>query len=217
MARKKELKKNQYKDFPNCFDRNDSTRGRWHEIFGNPHPITFELGCGKAAFIYEMAQRYPERNFVGVDLKPDRLWRPAKEAASAGIHNLAFLCINLIQIGEFVAENEAAELWITFPDPFPKKKQAKHRMVNSPFLNLYQNILLPQGKLHLKTDNLDFFHFTLETLVRYGNIELQQLSFDLHSSEDIAEDAKIQTVYEALFIGMGKSINYLCLSFKPRD
>lgn len=216
MARTKELKKNQYRDFPHCFDKNDPTKGKWQEIFGNDHPITFELGCGKAAFIYEMAQRYPERNFVGIDLKADRLWRPAKEAASAGIHNLAFLCAHLIQIGDYVAPHEAAELWITFPDPFPKKKQAKHRMVNSPFLDLYEKILQPEGILHLKTDNLDFFHYTLETLVKRGNIKLKQLSFDLHATEDISSDAKILTVYETLFLSMGKSINYLSLAFLPQ-
>ncbi|MEZ4829988.1 MAG: tRNA (guanosine(46)-N7)-methyltransferase TrmB [Bacteroidia bacterium] len=216
MARKKELKKNQYKDFPNCFDKNDLLKGKWADIFGNDNPITFELGCGKAAFIYEMAQRYPNRNFVGVDLKADRLWRPASKAAEAGIHNLAFLCAHLIELTSYVAENEAAELWITFPDPFPKKKQAKHRMVNSPFLSLYEKVLRPEGVLHLKTDNLDLFHFTLETIVRHRNIFLNELSFDLHNAEHIHPDAKIRTVYEQIFMDMGKPINYLSLRFAPQ-
>ncbi|MEZ4776060.1 MAG: tRNA (guanosine(46)-N7)-methyltransferase TrmB [Bacteroidia bacterium] len=213
MARTKDLKKNQFKDFHNCFDKNSKTKGKWQEIFGNDHPVTFELGCGKAAFIYEMAQRYPGRNFVGIDLKADRLWKPAKEAEAAGIQNLAFLCAHLIQIGDYVAENEAAELWITFPDPYPKKKQAKHRMVNSPFLDLYEKILQPEGILHLKTDNLNLFHFSLETFVRRKNIQLLQLSFNLHEAEDIQDDAKIQTAYETMFMNMGMSINYLNLKF----
>ena len=100
MARKKEQRKAEFRELPNCFYSQDQTLGNWNHHFGNDHPITFELGCGKAAFIYEMAQRYPERNFVGIDLKPARLWRPAKDALENKIPNLAFLVYSSAGIGK---------------------------------------------------------------------------------------------------------------------
>lgn len=214
MARKKEHRKSQYHEFSNTFNKNHSTKGKWHTLFGNDNPVTFELGCGKAAFSWEMARRYPERNFVGVDLKADRLWKPAGEALEAGIKNLAFLCVHLMKLEDFVDQGEASEIWITFPDPFPKKRQAKHRMVNQAFLKIYENVLAPEGKFCLKTDNLEFFHFALEQMVEKGNTRFRELSFDLHEDERIGDDAKIQTDYERKFIGMGKSINYFCAEFK---
>ena len=213
MARKKELRKAEFKTFPNCFDQQSQTRGQWSNYFQNNHPITFELGCGKAAFIYEMAKRYPERNFVGIDLKPARLWKPAGDAMEENISNLAFLCIHLLEIDKFVAENEADEIWITFPDPFPKKRQAKHRMINPPFLNMYKKLLKPEGSLFFKTDNLDLFQYSLEVFVREKNIRFHELSFDLHADPTINQDAKITTDYEKMFIEMGKKINYTQISF----
>lgn len=214
MARRKELKKAQFRAFPNCFSQADHTIGRWREIFGNDHPITFELGCGKAAFSYEMAQRHPDRNFVGVDLKMDRMWQPAKDALDAGIENIAFLFCHLMQLDEKVAANEADELWITFPDPYPKNRQAKHRMTNAPFLKLYQHVLRPGGRIHFKTDNLPLFHYSLEVFVRQGNLRMEELTFDLHADDRIDEEVKIMTHYERIFVEEGKMINYTRLAFE---
>lgn len=209
MARRKKQKQAEFKTFENCFDRQAALKGRWHEHFGNNNPIYLELGCGKAAFSLEMARRYPGRNFVGIDLKADRLWYAAKLALEQGLNNLALLQINLLTVGEHFADNEVDEIWITFPDPFPKKRQAKHRMINPQFLRLYELILRPGGRFHLKTDNLELFHYTLEILVRQPHLQLCSLSFDLHEDELIAEEAKIKTAYEEQFLAMGKKINYL--------
>jgi len=209
MARRKTLKKAEFTSFSNCFDPQTDHRGRWAEYFANPYPITLELGCGKAAFIYELAQRFPKRNFIGIDLKADRLWRPAKEALEAEIHNLAFLQINLLSIDEHFGENEVSEIWITFPDPFPKKRQAKHRMTNAHFLEKYESILRPDGHFFLKTDNLDLFHYSLEVLVNRKRVKLRDLSFDLHGNEQISKEAKVKTTYEKKFIEMGMKINYV--------
>lgn len=213
MARRKEMKKAAYRELPNCFAQPDHLAGKWDTVFGNDHPITFELGCGKAAFSYEMARRHPERNFVGVDLKMDRMWKPATQALDEGLTNLAFLFSHLMQLPDKIAPSEADELWITFPDPYPKNKQAKHRMLNPPFLRQYQRVLRPEGHIHYKTDNLELFHFSLEVFVREGTLRFHELTFDLHADERIHPDVKIQTDYERQFIEMGKPINYVCLSF----
>jgi tRNA (guanine-N7-)-methyltransferase len=215
MARKKEKKKAEYRALSNCHHRDDHLAGRWAKVFPQARPITFELGCGKAAFSYEMARRYPERNFVGVDLKMDRMWHAAQQAQVEERDNLAFLFSHLLQLDQSIAPGEADELWITFPDPFPKKRQAKHRMINPPFLKLYQRALRPGGKVHYKTDNRELFLYSLEVFVRQGNVRLHQLSFDLHEDDAIAEDVKIMTHYEQAFVAMGKPINYVAFSFQP--
>jgi tRNA (guanine-N7-)-methyltransferase len=214
MARRKTLKKAQFQLFENCFHKDAQNKGRWHEVFGNEHPITLELGCGRAELSYGLAQKYPERNFLGIDLKADRLWRPGRDALREGLNNMAFLCIDLREMGQHLAPQEADEIWITFPDPFPKKRQAKHRMVNPDFLTLYQQVLKPGGKLHYKTDNLALFQYSLEVFVRQQNIHLHSLSFDLHADDNLPEDFKIKTTYEKQFMEMGIPINYVCFSFQ---
>ncbi len=215
MPRKKAFKKSAYYDQPRCFGREDALKGRWRsEVFGNDHPLTFELGCGKAAWSLGMAARYPDRNFVGVDLKTDRMWHAARDAQAAGLTNVAFLFAHLLQLDEQVAENEADELWITFPDPFSKKRQAKHRMINPPFLAVYRKLLRPGGELHFKTDNRELFHYSLEVLVREPDLRFDYLTFDLHAAEEAPADALITTGYEEKFLEMGKEINYVAMRFE---
>lgn len=214
MARRKTLKKEQYKQFDNCLNSDGSKKGAWKSFFGNNNPITLELGCGKAELSYGLAQMYPDRNFLGIDLKMDRMWRPAKEALAAGIHNIGFLCLHLQEIADHFEENEVDEIWITFPDPFPKNKQAKHRMINPRFLDQYQKILKPGGILHYKTDNTELFYYSLETFVAYKNIRFKKLSFDLHADEGISADKKVKTTYEKQFMALGEKIKYVQFSFE---
>lgn len=217
MARRKTLKKEEYQQFDNCFTSDVNNKGAWRSFFGNDNPITLELGCGKAELSYELAQMYPERNFLGVDLKMDRMWLPAKEALQAGITNIGFLCLNLIELGDYFEENEVDEIWITFPDPFPKKRQAKHRMVNAKFLDQYKKVLKTDGILHYKTDNTDLFYYSLETFVEYKNIRLEKLSFDLHDDDRISADKKVKTTYEKQFIALGEKIKYVRFLFEKNS
>lgn len=209
MARKKRFKQAEYKSFPNCFDRSSEQKGKWSAFFGNENPICLELGCGKAEFSLKLAQKYSDVNYIGVDLKPDRMWYAAKQAVELNMSNIAFLHIHLLELGEYFGENEVAEIWITFPDPFPKNRQAKHRMINPQFLRIYEQICQPSSTFHFKTDNLPLFQWGLETLVSEPNVYLNQLSFDLHEDERIAADAKIKTDYERKFMEMGMKINYV--------
>ncbi|MEM6805118.1 MAG: tRNA (guanosine(46)-N7)-methyltransferase TrmB [Bacteroidota bacterium] len=214
MPRRKILKKSEFDSFPNTYDIESFDHKSWSEHFGNPHPIVFELGCGKAEFIYEQAQSYPDKNYVGIDVKADRLWRPAKDAIEASMLNLAFIRAHLRSIDTYVGENEADEMWITFPDPFRKSRQAKHRMTHKDFIPAYQKVLKKGGFLHLKTDDIDLFHFSLETFVAYPAICLHELSFDLHEAEHIDDYCKVKTTYEKKFLEMGKKINYVKVSFE---
>lgn len=213
MSRRKLLKKSEFDSFPNTFDIESFQDRSWTEHFGDQRPIVFELGCGKAEFIYEQAQRYPEKNFVGIDVKADRLWRPAKDALAAGINNLAFIRAHLAAIDTFVGEEEADEMWITFPDPFRKSRQAKHRMTHPNFLPAYEKVLKTGGFLHMKTDDIDLFHFTLEIFARHDRIRMHELTFDLHEAEHISDYCKVKTTYEKKFLEMGKKINYVKISF----
>lgn len=214
MSRRKLFKKSQFESFSNTYETEGFEGLTWPEHFGNTHPIVFELGCGKAEFIFEQAQRFPEKNFVGIDVKADRLWRPAKDAIEKGISNLAFIRGHLGEIEKFVGEHEADELWITFPDPFRKPRQAKHRMTHPNFLPAYKKVLKVGGFLHMKTDDIDLFQFTLETFVRQPDIRLHELSFDLHEAEHISDYCKVKTTYEKKFLEMGKRINYLKMQFE---
>ncbi len=213
MARRKQKKKDEYFQLSNCFDKASSLPGKWTEFFGNDNPLHLELGCGHGDLSLEMARKHPEQNFLGIDLKPDRMWRSARFALADKVSNVAFLCLHLLQLPEHVGQGEADSLWITFPDPFSKKRQAKHRMVNRSFLKIYEQVLAPGGLVQFKTDNLELFHFGLEEMVRKGNVAMQQLTFDLHENEEVHPDTKIKTTYERRFLDMGMKINYVSFRF----
>lgn len=217
MSRSKEFRKADYFVTPNCFGK-DATyqKGKWKQHFGSENPITLELGCGRADLSLGLAAMFPERNFIGIDLKPARLWKPAKRMMEEGVKNIAFVYMHLMEIGGFFEENEADEIWITFPDPFPKLRHAKHRMINSPFLHLYRNILKKGGKIHFKTDNLDLFHYALEIFVREKNITLLEISFDLHRDSINNAEIGMKTEYERKFMEEGIPIKYVCFTFNDK-
>lgn len=214
MARRKEQRKQGYQALPNCFDRQSFQANSWAEVFQNNHPITFELGCGKADLSLTLARKYPDRNYVGIDLKTDRMWHAAQQAQAEGLSNMAFLWIHLLEITDYVQPHEAAELWITFPDPYPKAKQAKHRMINPNFLQKYRQILTPNGRVNYKTDNRELFLYSLEVFVKEQDIHFHTLSFDLHEAEALPVDLKITTAYERAFMELGTPINYVSFSFR---
>jgi len=215
MARTKTRKKVQYAEFSNCFDADSRQwRGRWHEHFGNNNPIVLELGCGQAELSYALAKQYPEVNFIGVDVKHVRMWHAAGRALEEGVQNIAFLHIHLLWLAEYFADHEVSELWITFPDPFPKNKHAKHRMINPNFLSVYRRILKTEGTVIFKTDSRELFLYALEIFVREKNIRMMELSFDLHNNAPhIHADFKTLTQYEKMFMAEEKPINLVQFAF----
>ena len=191
----------------------DDIKGHWSSFFDNSYPITFELGCGKGAYTLGLARMHPDQNFVGVDVKGARLWVGSTEAEEERLNNAAFLRIRLLDIVQYVAPHEAASLWITFPDPRPRDRDAKRRLTSNRFLELYRQIVIPGGWVHLKTDNRELFDFTLETLRARDDVQHLEHTHDLYNSSLYGEEQQLVTDYERKFRNEGKKITYLRFSF----
>jgi tRNA (guanine-N7-)-methyltransferase len=190
-------------------------KGQWHtSFFKNENPIVIELGCGKGEYTIGMAQEYANKNFIGIDVKGDRLAVGCNNADELTLNNVAFLRTDILEIGNFFAENEVSEIWITFPDPRTRKRDARRRLTYTRFLNLYNSICKPNSKLHLKTDNRPFFDFSLESLQDFGATNIQS-TFDLYKSDLLTESKPIKTRFEEIFTGKGFDINFLTCIFNP--
>ena len=190
-------------------------KGKWSsEFFKNDNPIVLELGCGKGEYSVGLAERFPEKNFIGIDIKGARFWRGAKTAVESGMNNVAFVRTQIELINHIFAENEVSEIWITFPDPQIKYKRTKHRMTNSEFLNNYKKILKPNGLMHLKTDS-EFMHgYTLGLLHGEGH-EVIYANHNIYKNEGApAEVTGIQTFYESQYLEVNKPITYIQFRIK---
>ncbi len=190
-------------------------KGKWNAVFfKNNNPIVLELGCGKGEYSVALAKKFPEKNFIGVDIKGARFWRGAKTAIEEDISNVAFLRAQIELIDNAFAENEVDEIWITFPDPQIKYKRTKHRLTNTAFLNRYQHILKPKGVMNLKTDS-EFMHgYTLGLLHGAGH-EVLYANHDVYRQEGSPEEVtSIQTFYESQYLKENKPITYIKFKFK---
>ncbi len=196
--------------FPNVIQMDSTLYGRWaRDFFHNDNPITLELACGKGEYALALALRHPNRNFVGVDLKGARLWSGAKKALQDGISNVAFLRFPIERLSEVFAHGEVAEIWITFPDPYPRRGKAKKRLTAPRFIDLYHQILVDGGLVHFKTDAADLFDFTEETLKEQG-IPIVEIHRDIYRNRVDNDLLYIQTTYEKRHLEDGRTINYLC-------
>ncbi len=214
MAGRQKLNRfNQNQLAPNVIERGKTgyvtLRGRWNQdYFEKDQPITVELGCGKGEYTVGLAMQYPNRNFIGVDIKGDRIARGSQLALAAGLSNVAFLRTDVRYLDEFFTADELAELWITFPDPQLRDRREKHRLTHPDFLGMYARFLQPSGLLHLKTDNAPFYAYTLGTLST-ANFRLTQATTDLYASPLNEIHQNIRTTYEAIFFAKGFTIHYL--------
>jgi tRNA (guanine-N7-)-methyltransferase len=183
--------------------------GNWQERFGNKNPIVLELGCGKGEYTIGLAERNPDKNYIGIDIKGARLWRGAKTATENHMKNVLFLRTQIELVDRLFAENEIAEIWITFPDPQIKYKRTKHRMTNIDFLKKYHHIMSDQGVVHLKTDS-EFLHgYTIGLLQGLGH-EILYANHDVYRNEGSPDEVlEIQTFYESRYLESGKPITYL--------
>jgi len=190
-------------------------KGKWNkEFFKNDNPIVLELGCGKGEYSVGLAERFPEKNFIGIDIKGARFWRGAKTAVETGMNNVAFVRTQIELIHHIFTQNEVSEIWITFPDPQIKYKRTKHRMTNAAFLDNYKKILKPNGLMHLKTDS-EFMHgYTLGLLHGLG-YEVLYANHNIYKNEGApAEVTEIQTFYESQYLEVNKSITYIQFRIK---
>lgn len=192
-----------------------SLKGKWNtEFFKNDNPIVLELGCGKGEYAVGLAQKYPHKNFIGIDLKGARFWRGAKTAVETGLRNVAFIRTQIELINHLFKENEVDEIWITFPDPQIKYKRTKHRMTNSEFLKLYKKILKPDGIMNLKTDS-EFMHgYTLGLLHGEGH-EVLYANHNVYVNAGSPEEVtSFQTFYEKQYLEINKAITFIRFKIK---
>lgn len=190
-------------------------KGKWRtEVFKNNNPLVLELGCGKGEYSVALAQKYPNKNFIGIDIKGARFWRGAKTAIEESIPNVAFLRTQIELIDHAFAEHEVDEIWITFPDPQIKYKRTKHRMTNATFLERYKQILKPEGIVNLKTDS-EFMHgYTLGLLHGAGH-DVLYANHNVYKQEGSPEEVtSIQTFYESQYLEQNKPITYIRFKIK---
>ncbi len=189
-------------------------KGKWHSFFNNTKPIVLELGCGKGEYTIALAQKYPEKNFIGIDIKGARFWRGAKTALEERLNNVAFIRTQVELITHLFGAGEVSEIWITFPDPQIKYKRTKHRMTNSEFLKKYHHILTAEGTVNLKTDS-EFMHgYTLGLLHGEGH-EILHANHDVYKNYYSPETVTgTQTFYEKQYLAVGKPITYIQFRLK---
>jgi tRNA (guanine-N7-)-methyltransferase len=199
--------------FEEVFRKDHKLKGKWNsDFFRNNNPIVLELGCGKGEYTTGMARKYPEKNFLGVDIKGSRMWRGAKQAKNENLVNVGFLRTRIELIESFFSKDEISEIWITFPDPQLKKRRVKKRLTGSRFLNHYRTFLKKDGIIHLKTDSAELYEYTI-SLLKHNNLQPVSFTDDLYSDGGNEELLSIKTHYEQLFLNEGKKITYL--KFNP--
>ncbi|NPA42986.1 MAG: tRNA (guanosine(46)-N7)-methyltransferase TrmB [Chlorobi bacterium] len=191
-------------------------RGKWRsDFFKNDRPLVLELGCGKGDYTVALARRFPDRNFIGIDIKGARMWRGAKTALEEGLPNVAFLRMQIELIDKAFAPGEVNEIWLTFPDPQMKYKRTKHRLTNPAFLERYRRILVPEHEIHLKTDSEFLYGYTLGILEASGH-DILYAHHDIYNNRHAPPLAtEIQTFYEQKWLDEGKKITYLRFRLRP--
>ena len=220
MGRISKIKRfDEMREFPHVFEpdgnailRSDyEMKGRWNQqFFGNEKPIVLELGCGRGEYTIELARSSPGHNFIGVDIKGARMWKGARESLRLKLDNVAFLRCRIEFLFRMFARDEISEIWLTFPDPQARKP--RKRLTSGRFINMYLDMLIPGGRIHLKTDSLILHEYTL-ALLKWNGLVPDISTADLYASHPADEVLSIRTHYESGFLQVGKPITYL--SFVP--
>ncbi len=193
-------------DIKDYVGRDYEFKGKWNKFFGNNGDLILELGCGKGEYTVGLATKYPEKNFIGIDVKGARIYTGAKKALELNLPNVAFIRTKIDFLETFFAPSEVAEIWLPFPDP--QRKKQKRRLLNAKFLNIYKNILKPGGIVHLKTDNHNLYVYTLKML-HHNDTKPLIATDDLYNSGIDSDATQIKTYYEKMFLQEGKKINYI--------
>lgn len=214
MGHKKLIRFAELKTFPNVLEFPEGMAGNWKGFFQNDNPITLELACGKGEYAVGLGQVYPQRNFIGIDQKGNRIWAGAKKAIQQSLSNVAFLRTQIDHINNYFAAGEVQEIWITFPDPQLRNSKAKKRLTHPKFLRMYQLFLAPGGLIHLKTDSPDLYRFTKTVTEMYGCTVLAETD-NVYAAESVSDELKIKTYYESLDIAGSKRVHYICFSLPP--
>jgi len=215
MGQKKKIRFEAIHGFSNVRQYPENMAGNWSEFFGNDHPIILELACGKGEYSLGLGQAHPEINYIGVDIKGNRIYHGAKKALDLGLGNIAFLRAPITRLTTYFAPREIQEIWIIFPDPFLRESRAKNRLTHPRFLSLYQELLPPGARIHLKTDSEALYRFTLETLEDQKAIIHEQV-FDIYAEGRAHGPLAIQTFYEKMHLEDNRKIKYISFTL-PED
>jgi len=215
MTRKKLDRFAELRDFPNCLQREEILLKRnWvRDHFRNDKPLVLELGCGRGVYTLALARHCKGQNVIGVDKKGARIWKGARRALDEGIQNAAFLRIKVEDLMDCLGPKSVDQIWIPFPDPLPKRRQAQHRLISLPFLEFYRSILKEGGRIHLKTDDEGLVTYLLQLLDGYP-VEIHRDLRDLHNADSLDPMLMIKTTYELRHLKAGRTIKYVCFSFR---
>jgi len=192
-------------------------KGKWNsDHFKNDQPITLELACGRGEYSVALGRMYPDRNFIGLDIKGARIWKGAKEALEEGLDNVAFLRCRIEMIHRFFEEDEVDEIWIIFPDPFLREGKSNRRLTSPRFLNQYKKLLKKGGIIHLKTDSPPLYEFTLESAEADSEIELLYHDDNIYNKELVMPELAFKTYYEHMHLEDNRLIKYVRMRLKDR-
>lgn len=208
MAQKKLQRFADIKTFPNVLEYPVAMKGQWHVFFKNNNPVVLELACGRGEYTVGLAKLFPKSNFIGIDIKGNRMYIGAKKCLSENISNAAFLRTQVEKLADYFNPGEVAEIWIPFPDPQLRISKAKKRLTHPRFLRLYQHVLKPGGFIHLKTDSPNLYLFTKRVANLYDLTIVDDLA-DVYAGGEIIPELSIKTHYESLDIAQSKKIHYL--------
>lgn len=211
MGQKKLLRFNQIKSFSNVLEYPQDMQGQWAKFFGNENPIILELACGRGEYTVGLSALHPENNYIGVDVKGNRMYLGAKKCLEENRKNTAFLRTQIEMLSSYFAPGEVSEIWITFPDPQLRGSRAKKRLTHPRFLRIYQQILKPGGIIHLKTDSPDLFLFTQTVIGLYG-LNRKEAIDDVYGQTYVSPELSIKTHYESLDISGSRKIFYTSFS-----
>jgi len=189
-------------------------KGKWKtDHYKNSNPLVLELACGRGEYSLGLGEMYPERNFLGVDIKGARIWRGAKTALESGLDNVAFLRTRIEQINLFFEKDEVDEIWITFPDPFLKDSKENRRLTSPNFLKRYKEFLKPDGVINLKTDSPELYAYTQETLATENGVEVLYDKDDIYKAELDFPELDLKTYYERSHLLDGRLIKFIRFRF----
>ena len=191
-----------------------SLKGTWNtNFFKNENPIVLELGCGKGEYSVSLAERYPEKNFIGIDIKGNRMWKGATDSIKMGLENIAFLRIRIENIEKCFTGNEISEIWITFPDPQIKKRREKKRLTHPVFLKKYSSFLQKEGIINLKTDSQFLYGYTLGIIDGHKH-KLLDCVEDIYGVHQLRQDMDVKTHYEKIYLEKETPITYTKFSLR---
>lgn len=216
MGHKKLIRFNAINSFSNVLQNPENMQDKWQLFFKNSHPIVLELACGKGEYSVNLGRNNPDTNYIGIDIKGNRMYAGAKIALEEKLDNVGFLRIRIEHIDQYFAPGEVDEIWILFPDPFLKDSRAKNRLTHARFLYLYKKILKKGGFVNLKTDSKELYDFTLESIQEQGCTIHENIA-DIYGKGLATGPLAIKTYYETMHLAEGRTIYYIRFSLPDTD